>query len=158
MGKCEACRELTKTPPAASAAAVNNNFVFRRHFSFSKEEKPVNVNTKAFCNPSFFIDAGDTRFAFLYPVHTLHSYYLHKLSIYTDIHKNQPTVTTSLQSAPVIEKVAIKVEPVVERIVNDQELMRIERRKKAALFLDQMKKERVAGNAIIDNPLNRDRN
>ena len=54
MGKCEACRELTKTPPAAAAAAANNNFVFRRHFSFSKEEKPVNVNTKAFCNPSSF--------------------------------------------------------------------------------------------------------
>ena len=46
----------------------------------------------------------------------------------------------------------------MERIVNDQELMRIERRKKAALFLDQMKKERVAGNAIIDYPLNRGRN
>nr|CAG4636251.1 EOG090X07RL [Eubosmina coregoni]SVE69853.1 EOG090X07RL [Eubosmina coregoni] len=143
--------------PSQNASITENSFPHP-----APEIRPLIDKTASYMSrngrhlESYVQAKGDTRFAFLYPVHTLHSYYLHKLSIYTEIHKNQPTVTTSLQSAPVIEKVAIKVEPVVERIVNDQELMRIERRKKAALFLDQMKKERVAAGEGSSSALDED--
>lgn len=96
-----------------------------------------------------FVHLGDTRFAFLYPVHALHSYYLHKISIYSEIYKNKPPVDVVKQPAllaPLIDKVEVKVEPVVERNATvDQDIMRIERRRKATLFLDQMKKDRASG-------------
>ena len=106
---------------------------------------------------SVFIYLGDTRFAFLYPVHALHSYYLHKLTIYSEMHKIKPSVAVVTQPSllsPLMQKVEVKVDPLVERnATSDLELMRIERRKKAALFLDQMKKERTAGNVLNKLPI-----
>ena len=86
---------------------------------------------------------GDPRFVFLDPEHAFHGYYTQKLLFYSDLHRE----LQAKQSAE--NKRETREESPAERAVIDPELMKTERRKKAALFLDQMRRDRVAGIVVI---------
>nr|SVE73610.1 EOG090X07RL [Daphnia atkinsoni] len=93
---------------------------------------------------------GDPRFVFLNPEHSLHGYYTQKLSLYCSM---QPNLETSKQpeapNQPVERKPVVTEENPAERSVIDPEVMKTERRKKAALFLDQMIRDKLSGINIL---------
>ena len=82
---------------------------------------------------------GETRFLFLKPEHPFHSYYTKKLTLYSDMLRDLETKQPeSLENKSEEETPA-------ERFAVDPEVTKSERRKKAALFLDQMKRDRATG-------------
>nr|SVE77658.1 EOG090X07RL [Daphnia lumholtzi]SVE78286.1 EOG090X07RL [Daphnia lumholtzi] len=95
---------------------------------------------------------GDPRFVFLNPEHAFHGYYIQKLSLYSSMHLNtEGTKQSEIPNQPTELKVDVKEKSPAERSIIDPEFMKTERRKKAALFLDQMKRDRATGkNAIED--------
>ena len=92
---------------------------------------------------------GDLRFVFLSPEHAFHDYYTQKLSLYTDMHRELKAKQSETSSQLVENKRETRGESPAERSVVDPELMKTERRKKAALFLDQMRKDRVVGTVVL---------
>lgn len=93
---------------------------------------------------------GEERFAFLHPEHPFHGYYLKKLDVYTDIFREQENKQKALK---VEEDKAVESTSNTEPVIADPELMKTQRRMKAALFLDQMKRDRgsssIAGNSNL---------
>lgn len=87
---------------------------------------------------------GDPRFVFLNPEHAFHGYYTQKLSLYCNMQLNLETT-----KQPEERKPEVREESPAERSVIDPEVMKTERRKKAALFLDQMKRDRLSGTNIL---------
>nr|SVE89315.1 EOG090X07RL [Daphnia sinensis] len=95
---------------------------------------------------------GDPRFVFLNPEHAFHGYYIQKLTLYSSMHLNmEGTKQTEIPNQPTELKVDIKEKSPAERSAIDPELMKTERRKKAALFLDQMKRDRATGKSAIED-------
>lgn len=92
---------------------------------------------------------GDIRFVFLSPEHAFHDYYTQKLSLYTDMHRELEAKQSETSSQLVENKRETRGESPAERSVVDPELMKTERRKKAALFLDQMRRDRVVGTVVL---------
>nr|SVE75809.1 EOG090X07RL [Daphnia hispanica] len=87
----------------------------------------------------------DPRFVFLNPEHAFHGYYTQKLSLYCSMQLNLETTKQLETSNQLVEtKIEIREKSPAERSVIDPELMKTERRKKAALFLDQMKRDRLS--------------
>jgi hypothetical protein len=96
-----------------------------------------------------FVKKGDLRFVFLSPEHAFHDYYTQKLSLYTDMHRELEAKQSETSSQLVENKRETRGESPAERLVVDPELMKTERRKKAALFLDQMRRDRVVGTVVL---------
>nr|SVE86806.1 EOG090X07RL [Daphnia similis] len=95
---------------------------------------------------------GDQRFVFLDPEHAFHGYYIQKLSLYSSMYLNtEGTKQTEIPNQPAELKVDVKEQSPAERSAIDPELMKTERRKKAALFLDQMKRDRATGKSAIED-------
>nr|SVE88691.1 EOG090X07RL [Daphnia sinensis] len=95
---------------------------------------------------------GDPRFVFLNPEHAFHGYYIQKLTLYSSMHLNmEGTKQTEIPNQPTELKVDVKEKSPAERSAIDPELMKTERRKKAALFLDQMKRDRATGKSAKED-------
>jgi hypothetical protein len=93
----------------------------------------------------FVVKKGDPRFSFLSTEHAFHSYYKEKLLLYTDMQQELQAKQSESSNHSVESKRETREESPAERLVVDPELMKTERRKKAALFLDQMRRDKVAG-------------
>ncbi|EFX75393.1 hypothetical protein DAPPUDRAFT_226343, partial [Daphnia pulex] len=93
---------------------------------------------------------GDPRFSFLSTEHAFHSYYKEKLLLYTDMQQELQAKQSESSNHSVESKKETREESPAERLVVDPELMKTERRKKAALFLDQMRRDKVAGKEAIE--------
>nr|SVE91817.1 EOG090X07RL [Daphnia sinensis] len=95
---------------------------------------------------------GDPRFVFLNPEHAFHGYYIQKLTLYSSMHLNtEGTKPIEIPNQPTEIKLDVKDKSPAERSAIDPELMKTERRKKAALFLDQMKRDRATGKSAIED-------
>nr|SVE74237.1 EOG090X07RL [Daphnia barbata] len=92
---------------------------------------------------------GDLRFVFLNPEHAFHGYYSQKLLLYSEMHREVEITNQAEAPNRVIgDKNETREQSPAERPVADAELMKTERRKKAALFLDQMKRDRLTGKSV----------
>nr|SVE79544.1 EOG090X07RL [Daphnia magna] len=95
---------------------------------------------------------GDPRFVFLNPEHAFHGYYIQKLSLYSSMHLNvEVTKQPEIPNQRVEIKLEVGEKSPAERSAIDPELVKTERRKKATLFLDQMKRDRVTGKSAIED-------
>ena len=84
---------------------------------------------------------GDARFAFLNESHTFHPYYVHKLTIYVEMLRSQQNaILLAAQKQP-----QIRTQKVMEGTISDPDAVKSDRRKRAALFLDKMKRDRIVG-------------
>nr|CAG4649412.1 EOG090X07RL [Scapholeberis mucronata]SVE93672.1 EOG090X07RL [Scapholeberis mucronata] len=96
---------------------------------------------------------GDERFVFLHPEHPFHGYYLKKLSVYGDIFREQEK-QKALKGG---EVKAVESTSNTKPVITDPESMKTQRRMKAALFLDQMKRDRgsssIAGKYTLEDDL-----
>jgi len=95
------------------------------------------------------MEKGDLRFGFLSTEHVFHSYYKQKLLLYTGMHQELQAKQSEPSNHSVESKRETREESPAERLVVDPELMKTERRKKAALFLDQMRRDKVAGIVVL---------
>ena len=93
---------------------------------------------------------GDARFSFLDEDHALHSYYLEKLSLYRQLHaEKEAQVDVDVEPAQEMTDVEDDVrDSRSKRSEADEEIVKIERRKKAALFLHQIKVAKSLGNYL----------
>lgn len=93
---------------------------------------------------------GDARFSFLDEDHALHSYYLEKLSLYRQLHaEKEAQVDVDVEPAQEMTDVEDDVrDSRSKRSEADEEIVKIERRKKAALFLHQIKVAKSLGNGV----------
>ncbi|KAK4019383.1 hypothetical protein OUZ56_001406 [Daphnia magna] len=95
---------------------------------------------------------GDPRFVFLNPEHAFHDYYIQKLSLYSSMHLNvEVTKQPEIPNQRVEIKLEVGEKSPAERSAIDPELVKTERRKKATLFLDQMKRDRVTGKSATED-------
>nr|CAG4646331.1 EOG090X07RL [Macrothrix elegans] len=79
------------------------------------------------------LNKGDPRFGFLSTTHVCHSYYSQKRSLYSEMHQKAKKLKQPLTT--------LVPEMLAKHQSNEQEAMKRERRKKAALFLDKMRKD-----------------
>nr|CAG4634844.1 EOG090X07RL [Alona affinis] len=98
------------------------------------------------------LSKGDARFAFLNEAHTFHPYYVHKLTIYAEMLRNQQSALLlaaqqKLQPMPARSQAATAA---AVAISSDPDAVKSDRRKRAALFLDKMKRDRDAVSAASE--------
>lgn len=95
---------------------------------------------------TFSFNLGDQRFVFLHPDHPFHGYYVQKLTLYTEMYREQESKKYVQVEEPKASESPINT----EMTVTDPELMKTERRKRATLFLDQMKRDKTSSmNALF---------
>lgn len=100
----------------------------------------------------FFFRTGDARFTFLNSGHAFHSYYIQKLTVYTELHHDIENKQAALQQSNEKTTNETVVEnPSIDHVPVDQEVLKNERRKKATLFLDQIKKDKAAGTSVYNS-------
>jgi len=83
----------------------------------------------------------DPRFAFLKEDHNFHPYYIHKFTIYSEMHRNQ-------QSAIIPAALQVPINTIKSSTTTnngDPDVVRSDRRKRAALFLDNIRRQKIPG-------------
>nr|CAG4641773.1 EOG090X07RL [Eurycercus lamellatus] len=95
---------------------------------------------------SVVLAKGDARFSFLDEGHLFHPYYAHKLLLYSEMHRNTEC------SLPVVQQASQSnaSETRSEKFSSDVDIVKSERRKKAAQFLDRIKREKVVADENND--------
>nr|CAG4637846.1 EOG090X07RL [Chydorus sphaericus] len=94
------------------------------------------------------LSKGDPRFAFLKEDHNFHPYYIHKFTIYSEMHRNQ-------QSAIIPAALQVPINTIKSSTTTykgDPDVVRSDRRKRAALFLDNIRRQKIpVSNSAVEN-------